>query len=273
MVRHTSKKLLALLNHSFWGVHIAGRKQSFTTWSVDIIGRNWAFSSAVEKLSRHCPGTECQHKRGHTSNILCRIQKNSHCQRCNKICWDITLQRGEQWRHQMARQTLCDFILTSYCLWAISKDHSFNRELSKKLSNNSALHRLSCLNRRGRLVRPSGVYWQSSNLSRSFGTSLISLTLSLYMECNGHIVVICKGVGSKQHTSLTRQFWGNHLRTYECVQHGLNVAGPGWDGTSTGSQSRGLEWNQWCPRGTKQDQEVVTNIAQWKYKSRSIHET
>ena len=24
----------------------------------------------------------------------------------------------------------------------------------------------------------------------------------------------------------------------ECVQHGLNVAGPGWDGTSTGSQSR-----------------------------------
>ena len=109
VVRHTSKKLLALLNHSFWGVHIAGRKQSFSSWGVHITGRNWAFSSAVEKLSRHCPGTEYQHKRGHTSNVLCRIQKNSPCQRCIKICWDITFQHGEQRRHQIARQTLGDF--------------------------------------------------------------------------------------------------------------------------------------------------------------------
>ncbi len=82
MVRHTSIKLLVLLNHSFWGVHIAGRKQSFISWGVHITGRNWAFSSAVEKLSRHCPGTEYQHKGGHTSNILCRIHKNFHCQCC-----------------------------------------------------------------------------------------------------------------------------------------------------------------------------------------------
>ncbi len=109
MVRHTSKKLLALLNHSFWGVHIAGRKQLFTSWGVHITGRNWAFSSAVEELSRHCPGTEYQHKRGHTSNILCRIHKNSHCQHCIEIRWDITLQRGEQRRHQMARRMLGDF--------------------------------------------------------------------------------------------------------------------------------------------------------------------
>ncbi len=109
MVRHTSKKLLALLNHSFWGVHIAGLKQSFTSWGVHITGRNWELSSAVEKLSRHCPGTEYQHKWGHTSNKLCRIQKNSHYQCCNKICWDITLQRGEQRRHQMARRMLGDF--------------------------------------------------------------------------------------------------------------------------------------------------------------------
>ncbi len=74
-----------------------------------ITGRNWAFSSAVEKLSRHCPGTEYQHKRGHTSNILCRIQKYYPCQRCIKICWDITFQQGEWWRHQMARGTLGDF--------------------------------------------------------------------------------------------------------------------------------------------------------------------
>ncbi len=133
---------------------------------------------------------------------------------------------------------LGDFQSTSNCLWAISNDHSFNRELSKKLSNNSALHRLSCLNRRWRLVRPSGMYWQSRDLSRSFGTSLISLTLSLYTECIAYSVVICKGIGSKQHTSLMRQFQGNHVRTNECVQHGLNVAGPGWDGTSTGGQSR-----------------------------------
>ncbi len=130
------------------------------------------------------------------------------------------------------------FISISNCLQAISNDHSFNRELSKKLSNNLALHRLSCLNRRGRLVCPSSVYWQSSDLLRSFGTSPISLTLLLYTECNAHSVVICEGVGSKQHTPLTRQFQGNHVRTNACVQHGQNVACPGWDGTSTGGQSR-----------------------------------
>ncbi len=30
-------------------------------------------------------------------------------QRCIKICWDITFQRGEQRRHEMARWTLGDF--------------------------------------------------------------------------------------------------------------------------------------------------------------------
>ncbi len=109
MVRHTSNKLLALLNHSFWGVHIAGRKQSFSSWGAHITGRNWAFSSAVEKLSRHCPGMEYQHKQGHTSNILCRIKENPPCQCCIRICWDITFQQGEWQWHQMARQTLGDF--------------------------------------------------------------------------------------------------------------------------------------------------------------------
>ncbi len=163
------------------------------------------------------------------------------------------------------------FISTSKCLWAISDDHRFNRELSKKSSNNLAPHRMSCLNRWGRSVRLSGMYWQSSNLSRSFGSTLISKTLSLYTECNAHSVVICKGVGSKQHMPTMRQFQGNHVRTNECVQHGLNVASPGWDGTSTRGQSRDLEWNQWCPRSIKQDQEVVTNTALWKYKPRSSH--
>ncbi len=51
----------------------------------------------------------------------------------------------------------------------------------------------------------------------------------------------------------------------------LNVAGPGWGGTSTGGQSRDWEWNQWHPRSIKQDQEVVTNIALWKYEPRSSH--
>jgi hypothetical protein len=40
---------------------------------------------------------------------------------------------------------------------------------------------------------------------------------------------------------LMRQFQGNRVRTDECVQHGLNVASPGWDGTSTDGQSRDLE--------------------------------
>ncbi len=108
VVRHTSKKLLALLNHSLWGVHIADKNQSFTSWGVHITGRNWAFSSAVEKSSRHCPGTEYHINRG-IQAILCRIQKNYCCQRCIKICQDITLQQGEQRWHQMARQMIGDF--------------------------------------------------------------------------------------------------------------------------------------------------------------------
>ncbi len=72
---------------------------------------------------------------------------------------------------------------------------------------------------------------------------------------------------------LTRQFQGNHVRTTECVHHGQNVVGPGWDGTSTSGQSRDWEWNQWCPRGAKQDQEVVTNIALWKYEPGSSRKT
>ncbi len=50
-----------------------------------------------------------QHKRGHTSNILCRIQKNSPFQRCIKIRWEITFKCGEQLQHQMARWMLGDF--------------------------------------------------------------------------------------------------------------------------------------------------------------------
>ncbi len=46
------------------------------------------------------------------------------------------------------------FISTSNCLWAISDNHSFNRELSKKLSNNLALHRSSCLNLPGEIGTP-----------------------------------------------------------------------------------------------------------------------
>jgi hypothetical protein len=40
VARHTSKKLLALLNHSFWGVHISGKNQLFISWGVHIAGGN-----------------------------------------------------------------------------------------------------------------------------------------------------------------------------------------------------------------------------------------
>jgi hypothetical protein len=76
--------------------------ESFTSWGVHIAGRNQAFTSAVEKLSRHCSATKYQHKRGHTSNISCRIQKNYCRQRCNKIRRDITLQQREQQLPKMA---------------------------------------------------------------------------------------------------------------------------------------------------------------------------
>ncbi len=104
VVRHTSKKLLALLNHSFLGVHVAGRKQLVTSWGVHITSRNWEFSSAVEKLNRRCLGTErYHHKRGHTGNIVLNTEKMqlsaSH------------FNNGERQLHQMARQMLGDFYM------------------------------------------------------------------------------------------------------------------------------------------------------------------
>ncbi len=191
------------------------------------------------------------------------VQNTESCQLCIKICQGITLQQGGQQWHQMAWRTsaLGDFHINLQSPPSHIQQSQFQQGIVQEIYNNSALHRSSCLNRQGRLVCPSGVYWQSRDLSRGFGTSPISLTLSLFTECDVHSVIICKGVGSKQHTPLARQFQGNHVRTNECVWHGQNVAGPGWDGTSTGGQSRDWEWNQWCPRGTKQDQEVITNIA------------
>ncbi len=212
----------------FWDVHIADRNQSFTRWGVQITGRNLAFFNAVEKLNRHCPGMEYQHKLGHTSNILCRIQKNYRCQSCIKICWDITLQQGEQQWHQMAQPMLGDFQINlqlppSHVWWS-----QFQQGIVQEIIQNSALHRLFCLNRRGRSVRPSGVYWQSSNLSRSFGTSPISLTLSLYMECNAHSVVICKGIGSKWWSDLWPDTWlrQSHTisRTHNQARHLNRIA-------------------------------------------------
>ncbi len=113
----------------------------------------------------------------------------------------------------------------------------------------------------------------TGNQAIYWGALAPHLFLSLYTKWNAHSVVICEGVGSKQHTPSMRQFEENHVRTNECVQHGQNVASSGWDGTSTGSQSRDWELNQWRPRGIKQDQEVVTNIALGKYKPRPSHET
>ncbi len=76
---------------------------------MHITDRNWAFSSAVHKLSRHCPGMEYQHKWGHTGNKLCRIQRNYCCQCCIKVQRDTTLQQGEEQQPQIAQQTLGDF--------------------------------------------------------------------------------------------------------------------------------------------------------------------
>ncbi len=121
----------------------------FTSWGVHIAGRNWLFARAVEKLSRHCPATEYQHKQGRASNISCGIQKNYRHQHCIKICQNITLQKGEWQQPQMARRTLGDFHINLQSPLSISYDHSFNRKLFDKLSYNLALCRLSCLNRRG----------------------------------------------------------------------------------------------------------------------------
>jgi hypothetical protein len=219
--RHTPKKLLALLTHSFWGVHIGDRNQSFTSWGVNIAGRNWAFSCAVEKLSRHCPGTEYQHKLWHTSSILCGIHKNYRHQCCIKICQDIILQQGEQRRPQMAPQTLGYFHINPQFLQAISHNHNFNRNLSKKLSNNSALHRLSSSNHQGRSIRLSSMYWQSSNLLRSFGTSPISLTLLLYTECNPQMISASKNtcLHDQIHVASILQSWRMPWDLWSTIEH------------------------------------------------------
>jgi hypothetical protein len=138
----------------------------------------------------------------------------------------------------MARQTLGDFHINLQLPLGHIQQSQFQQGVVQEIIQQFGPTQIVLFKPPGEIVCPSGVYWQSSNLSGSFGTSLISLTLSLYMGCNAHSVVICKGIESKQHTPLMRQFQGNHVSTNECVQHGLNVAGPRWDGTSTGSQSR-----------------------------------
>ncbi len=153
----------------------------------------------------------------------------------------------------MARWMLGDFHINLQLPPSHIPLSQFQQEIVQDNIQQFGLHRLSCLIHWGRLVHQSGKYWQSSNLSRSFGTWPISLTLSWYMECNAHSVVICKGVGFKQHMPLAWPFQGNHVRTNYCVQHGRNIASPGRDGTSTGGQSRDWEWNQWCPGSTKHE--------------------
>ncbi len=162
------QKTSGSLEPSFGGVHIAGRKQSFTSWGVHITGRNWAFSSAVEKLSRHCPGMEYQHKWGHTSNILCRIHEYSHCQRCIKIPWDITLQQGE-WRwHQIARQTLGDFHINLQSPLSHIQRSQFQQGIFQEIIQQFGPTQIVLFEPPGEIGTPKRrVYWQSSNLSRN----------------------------------------------------------------------------------------------------------
>ncbi len=166
----------------------------------------------------------------------CEIKKIYCHQRCIKIQQDISLHQAEGRRLQMARQMLGDFHINLQSPLSHIPQWQFQQEIVQEIIQQFG----------PTLVRPSGMYWQSRDLSRSFGTSSISLTLSLYMECNAHSFFICKGVGSKQHMPLTRPFQGNHVKTNECVQHWQNEASPGWDGNS-GGQSRDWEWNQWRP--------------------------
>ncbi len=137
----------------------------------------------------------------------------------------------------MARQTLSDFHINLQLPMSHSQQSQFQQGIIQEIIQQFGPTQIILFEPPGRSVHPNGVYWQSSDLSRSYGTSLISLTLSLYMECSAHSVIICEGVGSKQHTPLKRQFQGDYVRTNECVQHEKNVAGPGWDGTSTCRQS------------------------------------
>ncbi len=181
---------------------------------------------------------EYHHKRGYISNILCRIQKNYRHQRCIDICQDITLEQGEQRWHQMARLTLGDFHINLQLPPSHIRQSQFQQEIVQEIIQQFVPTQIILFELPGEIGTPD---WHVLAIKRSI-KELWDLTyfqtLSLYMECNAHGVVICKGVGSKQHTPLTRQFQGNLVRTYECVQHGQNVAGPGWDGTSTGCQSR-----------------------------------
>ncbi len=234
VVRHTSKTLLALLNHLFWGMHIAGRKQSFTTWGVHITGKNWTFSSAVEKLSRHCQGTEYQHKRKHTSNRLCRIQKDSHCQHCNKIRWDITLQQGEQQWHQMARRTLGDFHINLQSPMSHIWQAQFQQGIIQEIIQQFGPTQIVLFEAPGEICSPERrVLAIKRSIKELRHLTYFTDFIIVYKVKNSQSVIICKGVGSKQHKPLTLQFQGNHVRTNECVQHGWKVAGPGWDGTST----------------------------------------
>jgi hypothetical protein len=138
----------------------------------------------------------------------------------------------------MTHRTLGDFHINLKLPLGHIQQSQFQQEIVQEIIQQSGPTKIVLFNLPGEIGTLEQPVLQSSNLSRSFGTSPISLTLSLYTERNAHSIVICEDVGSKQHMQLTRRFQGNHVRTNECVQHGRNGAGPGWDGTSTGGQSR-----------------------------------
>ena len=170
----------------------------------------------------------------HTSNILCRIQKHSHCQRCNKVCWDITLQQGEQRLPQMAWRTLGDFHINLQLPPSHIPQSQFQQETVQEIIQQFGPTQIVLFKPPGEMGMPG---WPVPIIKQSI-KELWHLTyftdFIIVHGGNTHSIIICKkGVGSKQHTPLMRQFQGNHGRTNECVQHGLNVAGPGWDGTST----------------------------------------
>ncbi len=171
-------------------------------WFISLIAHT------APPMQSHNPlGTDYQHKQGHTSNILCKIQKNSPFQRCIKIRWDITFQWREQRRHQMARWMVGDFhINLQLPLSHIRRSH-FQHGIVQEIIQQFGPSQIVLFEPPGEIGTPKRcVLAIKQSIKERWHLTYFTDFIIVYGVQRSQCVVICKGVGSKQHMPLMQQF-------------------------------------------------------------------
>ncbi len=150
-------------------------------------------------------------------------QKNYRHQRCIKILWDITLQQGERQRPQMARRMLGDFYINLQFPPSHIPRSQFQQGNCPGNYPQFGPTQIVLFETPGEIGTPSGVYWQSSDLSRSFGiltyfTDFIIVQGVRCAQCRnlqGHWIQATYPINAAIPRELCEDWWA-HLTWTEC---------------------------------------------------------